>query len=281
MKVLVTGSGRSGSWRIRGEQLGRAIGATVLPEAIDVAQYDVVILVKRPPPDLLARIHAARVPLIWDVVDAWPQPHGNEWPAQACFSWLRHSLLSVRPRAVVAATQQMARDAAAFGYLATCIPHHARPEQRTNPIRDRVALVGYDGGPQYIWRWSQTIKTECARRGWAWHPDPLPLEEMDIVLALRDQQGYAPLHWKSNVKLANAQATGTPVVCAREWGYLECAGREVHFADDQAQLSRAFDALADVETRRAISRDLIASASNYTLAAVAERYRAFLLGALS
>lgn len=281
MKVLVTGSGRSGSWRIRGEQLGRAIGATVLPEAIDVAQYDAVVLVKRPPPDLLGRIHAAKVPLIWDVVDAWPQPHGNEWPAQACFSWLRQSLLSVRPRAVVAATQQMARDISAFGFVSACIPHHSRPEQRANPIRDRVAVVGYEGGLQYIWRWAPAIKAECARRGWTWNPEPMALEELDLVLALRDQRGYAPLHWKSNVKLANAQATGTPIVCAREWGYMECAGPGVHFADDQEQLSKAFDALASLEARKTASRELLDSAGAYSLDAVAARYRQYLLKVLA
>ena len=34
MNILVTGSGRSGSWIIRGEQLGRAMGASRLSDRV-------------------------------------------------------------------------------------------------------------------------------------------------------------------------------------------------------------------------------------------------------
>ena len=40
MKILMTGTGNSGSWRIRGEQLGAAIGADVIPRATEVNGYE-------------------------------------------------------------------------------------------------------------------------------------------------------------------------------------------------------------------------------------------------
>ena len=44
MRVLVTGRGTSGSWQIRGEQLGRAAGAHVQAQAIDVAGYEAAVI---------------------------------------------------------------------------------------------------------------------------------------------------------------------------------------------------------------------------------------------
>jgi hypothetical protein len=78
MNVLVTGSGRSGSWIIRGEQLGRAMGATVLANAIDIGPFDVAVVVKRPPVDLVRRIHTAAVPLVWDIVDRGQAPVADD-----------------------------------------------------------------------------------------------------------------------------------------------------------------------------------------------------------
>ena len=115
MNLLVTGSGKSGSWQIRGVELGRAMGATVLANAIDIGPFDVAVVVKRPPVDLVRRIHDAAVPLVWDIVDAWPQPHGNAWGRAEGINWLAGMISTIRPRALVAATQAMAADCKVFG----------------------------------------------------------------------------------------------------------------------------------------------------------------------
>ena len=59
MNLLVTGSGKSGSWQIRGVELGRAIGATVLANAIDIGPFDVALVVKRSPVVLGCRLLVA------------------------------------------------------------------------------------------------------------------------------------------------------------------------------------------------------------------------------
>lgn len=275
MNVIVTGRGTSGSWQIRGVQLGAAIGATVLPRAIDVDPFDVVVIVKRPAPDLVVRLRQARVPLIWDVVDAWPQPDGNNLGREECMAWLRQQVQQIRPTAIVAATRAMAADCYEFGVPVLALHHHARPGLDQNPVREHVAMVGYEGGEDYIARWRKAIEGECKRRRWKFVVNPKRLADVDIVLGLRDASGYAPRHWKSNVKLANAQGSGTPFIGCREAGYLETAiGSCEKWAETPEELARAFDALTPVGERRRAAQWMLSVAP--TLDQMAARYREWL-----
>ena len=269
MKVLVTGRGTSGSWQIRGAQLGMAIGATVEPNAEDVAGYDLAIIVKRPRTELVRRLQAASVPIVWDVVDAWPQPIGNDWERSACMGWLRGEVKTIKPRAIVAATEAMAVDCD-FSLPVIALPHHARPGQNVNPIREQVQAVGYEGGEQYLGSWRPWLERECARRGWRFVVNPRQLADVDIVVAVREKQGYAPRNWKSNVKLANAQGSGTPCVMNREAGYMEnSSGGEV-WADTQDEMAKAFDVLTRQDWRRDRAERLLHRAPS--LEKIAKKY---------
>jgi hypothetical protein len=275
VNLLVTGSGSSGSWAIRGEQLGKAIGATVQAKALDVAAYDAAIVVKRPPADLVARIHAARIPLIWDVVDAWPQPVGNTWGRDECMAWLRQQVRQIRPAGIVAATWVMADDCREFGVPVVCVPHHCRPMLDQNPIRERVQAVGYEGGEGYITGWRSAIEAQCKARGWRFVVNPPSLAQLDIVLALRDATGYAPRQWKSGVKLSNAQGSGTPFIGGREAGYLaQAIGNCERWADAPEELAAAFDSLAPLAERRRVSGWMLSAAPR--LDAVAADYAGWL-----
>lgn len=255
MRVLMTGRGKSGSWAIRGQQLGKAIGANVIPNALDVAPYDLAVLVKRPTEELLRRLHRSEVPVIWDVVDAYPQPAGNAWNRPRCFEWLADQVKGIRPAAIVAATRAMADDCHMFGLPVLTLPHHARPGLRQNPIRP-LKVLGYEGGQQYLGRWFPIIQRQCAERGLEFVLNPAEVSDVDILLALRDCDGYAPRHWKSNVKLANAQGSGTPVICNREAGYLETASGAEQWADNEEELSAALDLLTPIEARRTAAKVL-------------------------
>lgn len=255
MKVLITGRGTSGSWQIRGVQLGRALGATVVPNAMDFAPHDLSVLVKRPTADLLQRLHGEKIRILWDIVDAWPQPAGNDWGREQCLKWLADQVAEIRPAGIVAATRAMATDCERFGVPVLALPHHARPGLRMNPIRP-IKVVGYEGSEQYIARWRPVIEAECARRGWQFVTQPAELADVDIVLALRDSSGYAPKNWKSGVKLANAQGSGTPVICGREAGYLETASGAERWTDTPEELAAAFDSLEPTEERLTASRRL-------------------------
>lgn len=275
MNILVTGRGTGGSWEIRGRQIGGAIGATVIPQARDVAAFDLAVLVKRPIRDLLQRLHRANVPIIWDIVDAWPQPVGNQWSHPEAIAWLIQMVGQIRPAGIVAATQAMAEDCKRFGVPVLALPHHARPGLRPNPIRP-VKVVGYEGGPQYLGRWRAIVEAECEARGWSFVVNPGELADVDIVLALRDAAGYPPRKWKSGVKLANAQGSGTPVICNREAGYLETQSGAEHWADTAAELAAAFDALTPTATRFAAANRLRAAATS--LDSIATTYSQWLRG---
>jgi hypothetical protein len=267
---LFTGRGTSGSWKIRGEQLGHELGATVIPNALDVGGYEAAVLVKRPAAGLVERLHRADVPIVYDVVDGWPQPAGNNWAKPECATWLAEQVRTIRPVAIVAATQAMAEDCGRFGVPVLWLPHHARPEQALNKVRREVRTVGYEGAEHYLGRWRAVLELECAARGWMFHVKPERLADLDIVVALREANGYAPRRWKSNVKLANAQATGTPFIGSREAGYLETASGAERWADTEADLIAALDELTPHDARLAASQTL--RTKTLTLAEVATRY---------
>jgi hypothetical protein len=279
VNILVTGRGKSGSWRVRGEQLGKAIGADVIPNALDVAAHDVVVMVKRLRHDIIDRARRADVPLVWDVVDAWPQPEGNLWDRNACMAWLRSQIAMVKPQGIVAATQAMAMDCEAvlaeIKHTASVLylEHHCRPGLERNPIREEVRRVGYEGGA-YLGRWQPVLERECARRGWSFVVNPASLSELDIVVALREADGYAPRHWKSGVKLANAMGSGTPFIGSPEAGYIEMAVGVERFIETEADLGRALDRLTPAAERARCAGWLLTVAP--TLEKVARKYRTWL-----
>lgn len=246
MNILVTGSNTSGSWKIRGEQLGHAIGAIARTDAVHLKGFDLAIVVKRPTPALIGRLR--KFPIVWDVVDAWPQPGGNAWDYYACMRWFVQQVEILKPKAIVAATKAMARDCEQFGVPVLTLPHHARPGLTRNPIRSEILTVGYEGG-QYLGVWAQWLRDACQRRHWSFVVNPRSLADLDIVVAFREMNGYAVSSWKSNVKLANAQGSGTPCVMAREAGSIETASGAELWADSVGELDDAFDKLEAQQER--------------------------------
>lgn len=273
MSVLFTGRGTSGSFCIRGEQLGRAVGGVVQPNALDVAGLRLAVIVKRPG-EVLSRLKAAHVPVVWDIVDAWPQPVGNSWTGPECIAWLAQQVHQIKPVGIVAATQRMAQDCEVFGVPVLALPHHYRPGLSLNPIRETVRTVGYEGGEQYIARWGPFLNAECEKRGWKFVVNPASVCDVDILVALRDQTGYATRLWKSNVKLANAQGSGTPVILNPEAGYKETACGAELWAETKEELRSAFDRLESRTERLVRSEQLRRAAIG--LGSVASTYKAWL-----
>lgn len=251
-EILFTGRGSSGSWQIRGVQMGSALRGNVCPAPDKIPPCDLAVLVKRPSPGLVDRLHAAKVPIAWDIVDSWPQPHGNEWDRAACLAWLRQSVDAIRPTALVAATEQMARDCEEFDLPLIALRHHARPKQEVNPVRERVRRVGYEGGPAYLGPWRDSMERACKARGWEFVVNPPKLADLDIVVALRHATGYAAREWKSGVKLANAQGSGTPCILNRAAGYTETASGAEKWADSLGEMNEALDALTPHKVRASV-----------------------------
>ena len=248
MRILFAGNGaRAGSWLIRGEQLSRAVGAEVVTRLDDksLSKSQIVVLVKRPDDGTLSKLHRFNRPFVWDVVDAWPQPHGNRWDRSRSVAWLRGELRRLNPFAVVFPNTRMLDDADWTG-PSLVLQHHSNPRysQKTNKFNAQ-RILGYEGDPRYLGSWDQELAHECSRRGWV-YAKTADLSAVDYAVALRDVTGYAAPAWKSNVKTANAQALGLPIIASPELSYKEFANGTEEWVTTPAELSAAMDRIASL-----------------------------------
>lgn len=255
MRLLFTGRGGSGSWAIRGEQLGRACGAEVKAKATldDCRSVDLIVVVKKITEETLAALRGSGRPWVLDVLDLFPQPGCSAWSSGEAIGWVQSRLRKLAPTAVIWPNHRMRQDCD-VGLPSLVLPHHYRPGIQRNPIRETVQVVGYEGAEAYIAKWRPVIEFQCKRRGWKFVVNPSHLADLDIVLALRSGQWdcYATTHWKSNVKLANAHGSGTPFVGQREDGYLEtCSGGE-YWTETPHGLDVCFEWLAPQGVRQQV-----------------------------
>lgn len=268
--ILVTGKGTSGSWAIRGQQLGAAVGAVVAPQASreQIEAADIAVVVKRLPDNVryLRR-------WVWDLVDFFPQP--NLWSREEGVAWVRAKIAQHKPTGVIFPNQKMASDCR-VPVPHTVIYHHHRPGIVTNPIREQVKTVGYEGCTDYLAEYGPVLLAECSRRSWAFTVNPRSLADLDIVVAVRGGKfaGYLPVNWKSNVKLANAHGSGTPFVGNMEAGYAETKAGGEYWVASPADIAKAFDTLEPQATRLAIRERFLQSV--ITVESCAGQLRAFL-----
>lgn len=245
MKILFTGRGGSGSWQIRGIQIGAALGARVVPNASadDLAWADIVIAVKRIPGDLLHRIRASGKPWVYDVIDAYPQPEAGSWSADKARRWVQALMAGLEPDAVIWPSAGMQ---ACSPYLrGTVIHHHYRPSIKRNPIRQKMEVIGYEGAPQYLAEWKPALEQAAAKIGARFVINPANLADLDVVVALRGKEhnGWVQRMFKSNVKMANAQGSGTPMICNASRTYWDTADEKVQWVASPDQLGDALDCL--------------------------------------
>lgn len=278
-RILFTTSGNPhrGSWIIRGKQLAEAIGGEAVFEASEkaIAKADLVVVVKKASDAVMGAIRKRGVPWVLDIVDGWPQPQGNSWSAKQAIGWLRAHVAKTSPHGAVCATEAMFRDLGGV-VPALTLYHHARPGQVVNLVRGEVQAVGYEGSQRYLDGWRAALESECKARRWAFFLNPPSLANVDIVVALRGGQwnGYATQNWKSNVKLANAQGSGTPIICQREAGYIETASGGEWWIERPAEIAKLFSRLSSAEERRVCAELLRGKVP--TLEAVAKQYRQWL-----
>jgi hypothetical protein len=138
-----------------------------------------------------------------------------------------------------------------IGLPETVIYHHHRPELRPRPVSAAVKNIGYEGSPRYIGGWLNTILDYCEVMGWNFHVNTLPVDQLDIVVAVRDTKyrGYAQKHWKSNVKLANAHAAGAPFIGQDDYGYTETGSGMELYVSDKSHIIGAFELLSSYPIR--------------------------------
>jgi hypothetical protein len=272
MNVLIVGTGGNGSWEIRGEQLGGAMGARVTsnPSDIDWAWADLVVLVKRAVALFGARARKAGKPVVWDALDFWTQPSQNQVGADEAVRLAGLMSAEAKPVLTIGATQAMA-DALGGVYL----PHHAWPGMAATPARETCAVVAYQGNAAYLGRWAGWLSDACQARGWRLVVNPSSLQEADILVALRDGEwdGRICREWKSGVKVVNAIVAGRPVITqyTAAWRELRPLGTVV---ESQRDLDAALDIWAPYAARAAAVDVSTQSAGQFTLNTVAATYLA-------
>lgn len=241
--LLITGKGTAGSFQIRGHQLGAAIGARV---GANLPKDGLTIMVKK----------GNLKHVVWDPLDFFPQPLSDNWTREETIACFDAHVKQIEPIGIVGATRKMAHDAKKYGVPVLWLPHHCRPGLEQNPIREKVRRVGYEGSVKHLGKWKPILDAMCKRRGWEFVVNPVSIASLDIVLAFREAQGYPARMYKSNVKLANAQGSGTPIICNREAGYLETCGLGECWADSEEELEQEFDRLESQVERLWRSADM-------------------------
>lgn len=273
MRILTTGrGGKAGSWTIRGYQLGGALGNVQRMAGVDmIRDHDVVMVVKRIPPGLLANLRKAGKPWIWDLVDFYPQPECGTWSRDQAIDWVHKQLRDHRPDGVIYPTQQMADDIGAPGIV---VYHHHRPYLNQAAIKPKIATVGYEGCPDYLGRWRTALITQCAKMGFRFTDKGLP-DGFDVVVAVRDKphRGYVQQHWKSNVKLANAHGAAVPFIGQRDAGYLETQSGYETWIERYTDITDALETLANPQTRTIIAQQY--QQHRITIKQCAERVQAY------
>lgn len=276
MNVLIVGNG-SGSWAMRGQQLGNAIGARVtsIPTPQDWAWADVIVLVKRWGARLASAARATGKPVIWDAVDFWSQPGENGVSEAVAKQMLRNQIAAIRPALVIGATQAMA-DAAEGVYL----PHHSwRGLEPQRPQRE-VTSIAYQGNPTYLGQWGRALERICRAQKWQFVINPVEslLWMSDLVVAFRDGpwDGWICREWKSGVKLGNAIAAGRPVLTqpTAAWREMGPLGSAVESVDE---LEGAIEAWRPLAAREVAYERCRALAPTYRLPAIADHYRELLM----
>lgn len=279
MNILFTGKGKAGSWKIRGEQLGAALGASIKPHASrqDIAQADLVVVVKRCPDEVLRELRQQRKKWVFDALDCYPQPQCGSWTRQQAVDWVQSEVARLSPTAVIWPNLQMLEDCS-DGRPTRVLYHHFRPSLLPHQPKDRKLTIAYEGSEAYLDSWKSFLIKQCSERGWSFVVNPCSIADADAVVALRARQyaGYAQVSWKSNVKLANAQGAGVPFIGQPERGYLETASGAELFVETEKQLSDALDAIRPLEVRQSMSR--IQFRKRYSLQQAADDLKEFIYG---
>lgn len=274
-RILIVGGEGRGSWRMRGLQIGQALGARVThePTADDWQWAQVAILVKRAAP----RHRPPRpMPVIWDVLDCWAQPEENHLSALDHQENVAKVARETRATVLLGSTEAMAT---AIGGI--YLPHHARIGLVPTSPRPRTTTVGYDGNARYLGAWRAALERACARMGLEFVVNPAHLSTVDVLVAFRDGKwdGWVCREWKSGVKYVNAIAAGRPVLtqaCAA-FDEIQPVGATVANRDG---VERALEAVLDPQVRQQAYERGREVAGRYTVRAIADRYRRIIAEAM-
>lgn len=289
VRALFTSRSSAGAWQIRGLQLAATRAnwrAVNHPRSADLAACDLLCVVKKADPDVLYRARRLRKAVVYDIVDNWVQPddglrHTSVAQARALFA---PAWREIAADGYLFPTQRMARDLGALVPRGITLYHHHRVGIAPNPVRERVATVGYEGA-DYLGEWRARIEAACAQRGLRFVANPARYTDLDVVVLVRGgaHGSFLARSYKSNVKLANAYGSGTPaLVHVDEMSAHDTdCGDVLFFSDHPGSFERQLDRLcASHALRLAMHRRFLQASAPFHIDRIAATLEGFFLQVL-
>ena len=277
VSVLFCGFGPlsdTGAWRVRAEQIAaRRTNWTAIkvPTEAELKRHDIICFVKKPSFDVHDAAKRLGKMTVYDVVDGWNQPEENNaantmGEARRHFSnrwqdWARYD-------AHIFANRRMWEDLSTLSRCPTYIYHHSNPELTMALLRETAQIVGYQGAEEFLGEWRPVIEEACTAHGLRFVVNPDDYSSIDIGFAVRSAEwgGYLPSTYKSNVKVANFMATGTPcLVGSGELSYHEVAQGGISFFSTPDQLRAGLAGLLPLAARQAAREKLLAAAPEFAI----------------
>lgn len=289
VRALFTSRSSAGAWQVRGEQIAalrsnwRAVNH---PTDGDIAACDLVCVVKKPDPQVLACARRLGKPVVFDIVDSWAQPEDGLrcTGLEAARALFQQAWSVIAADGYVFPTRCMAQDLGPLVRPGVTIYHHHWPHLAPNPVRPQVRTVGYEGA-DYLGPWQARIELACAGRGLRFVANPRDYNELDIVVLARGgvHGNFLSRRYKSNVKLANAYGAGMPaLVHVDEMSAHDTdCGDVLFFTERPGSFERQLDRLCGSHAlRQAIHRRFRAHAARYRVDRAAASFEAFFLHVL-
>lgn len=286
IRVCFTSKSSAGAWKIRGEQFASMRSNWVAinrPNRSELMGIDLVCFVKKPSPDVLSLVRELRIPFVLDIVDSWAQPNDGLAVngAESARNLFAPVWKNIDADAYIFPNRRMERDLGSLVGSRTVIYHHYWPNIPSNPVRETVSTIGYEGA-DYLGEWEDRIRTYCSLRGVRFVINPISYSEMDVVVIVRGgvHGNFLARNYKSNVKVANAFGSGTPaVVHCGEFSAQETDNGDIYFFSDQRRsLERQLDLLVeDFDRRKNISARFLEAAFPYSIQRITDQIESFFI----
>ena len=279
--VLFTSKSSAGAWQIRGEQIAYMRSNWVAknkPTKYDIENCDILCVVKKVDYKLINEAKKMGKIVIYDIIDSWAQPEdGLKYTTRKMAQdFFAQEWKKINADGYIFPTKNMYMDLGFLVNNATIIYHHYWPQININPLREKISIIGYEGA-DYLGEWSSLINNVCEKHGIQFVVNPENYVDLDVVILVRGgvHGNFLSRSYKSNVKLANAYASGTPALVH----YDEMSahdtdnGSVLFFSNSPTSFERQLNRLIeDFTLRKKIHQEFLRSSSMYSIENIADQY---------
>lgn len=282
IRVCFMSQSSAGSWQIRGKQISEMVNgweAINKPTMDDIERFDLFCIVKKPDLKFIKRLKNAKKPIVFDIVDSWAQPiDGLKYTDLVLVqSFFRRKFNDIDADYYIFPNQRMKEDLSDVTRNGVAIYHHYKKNIGINPIRKIVKKIGYEGNESFLGEWSDIITSACNDLDIEFVINPDVYTDMDIVVSVRggEHDCFMSNSYKSNVKIANAMGSGTPILAGhREISCQEVDTGDVLFFTDEESFKRQLNRLCEsYDLRKNIHDNFLLESQKFSIEAISNCYQ--------